>query len=239
MNEADQERTIFITDRGLYRYKMMSFDLKNARATYQRLVNKMFQDQIGRNVEVYVNDMLVKSIQATDQVAKLRKTFSTLRQYKMKLNPTKYALGVSSGKFLEFVVSQRGIEANLENVKALLEMQPLKKIKQLQQLTERIAALNQFISRSTDKCLPFLKILRKAFTWSEECEEAFNKLKEYLMNQPLLSLPTEGEIFSHTSSTCVKGLFNIRALPAAFLRVGLDLRFQKVQFKITILKCAI
>jgi len=239
MNEADQERTIFITDRGLYRYKMMSFDLKNARATYQRLVNKMFQDQIGRNVEVYVNDMLVKSIQATDQVAKLRKTFSTLRQYKMKLNPTKYALGVSSGKFLEFVVSQRGIEANLENVKALLEMQPLKKIKQLQQLTERIAALNQFISRSTDKCLPFLKILRKAFTWSEECEEAFNKLKEYLMNQPLLSLPTEGEIFSHTSSTCVKGIFNIRALPAAFLRVGLDLRFQKVQFKITILKCAI
>jgi hypothetical protein len=159
MNEADQERTIFITDRGLYRYKMMSFDLKNARATYQRLVNKMFQDQIGRNVEVYVNDMLVKSIQATDQVAKLRKTFSTLRQYKMKLNPTKYALGVSSGKFLEFVVSQRGIEANLENVKALLEMQPLKKIKQLQQLTERIADLNQFISRSTDKCLPFFKRL--------------------------------------------------------------------------------
>jgi len=74
-------------------------------------------------------------------------------------------------------------------------MQPLRTIKQLQQLTERIAALNRFISRSTDKCLPFLQILRKAFTWSKECKDAFGKLKEYLMNSPLLSRPAEGEIF--------------------------------------------
>jgi hypothetical protein len=78
---------------------MMSFGLKNAGATYQRLVNKMFQDQIGRNVEVYVNDMLVKSKQATCHIADLRETFSTLRRYKMKLNPAKCAFSVSSGKF--------------------------------------------------------------------------------------------------------------------------------------------
>jgi hypothetical protein len=109
----------------------------------------------------------------------------------MKLNPAKCTFGVSSEKFLGFMVSQRGIEANPENVKAFLDMQQLRTIKQLQQLTERIGALNQLISRSTDKCLPFFKTLRKAFTWSEECEEAFNKLKEYLMNPPLLSQPTK------------------------------------------------
>jgi hypothetical protein len=112
----------------------------------------------------------------------------------MKLNPTKCAFGISSGKFLGFLVSHQGIESNPEKVKAILEMQPSRTIKQLQQLTGRITALNRFISRSTDKCLPFFKILRKAFTWSKECEEAFGKLKEYLTNPPLLSRPSEGEI---------------------------------------------
>jgi hypothetical protein len=83
---------------------MMPFGLKNVGAIYQRLVNRMFQDQIGRNVEIYVDDMLLKSIQAVDHVADLRETFNTLRQYKMKLNPTKCAFGVSSGKFLGFMV---------------------------------------------------------------------------------------------------------------------------------------
>jgi ribonuclease HI len=194
MEEVDQEKTAFITDRGLYCYKMMPFGLKNAGATYQRLLNRMFQNQIGRNVEVYVDDMLVKSIRATKHIEDLRETFRTLRKYKMKLNHMKCAFGVSSGKFLGFMVSQRGIEAKPEKVKAVLEMEAPRTTKQLQRLTGRVAALNRFISRSTDKCLPFFKILRKAFTWSEECEEAFGKLKEYLTNPPLLSRPTEGEI---------------------------------------------
>jgi len=194
MEEADQEKTAFITDRGLYCYKMMPFGLKNAGATYQRLVNMMFWNQIDRNVEVYVDDMMVKSIRATKHIEDLRETFRTLRKYKMKLNPMKCAFGVSSGKFLGFMVSQRGIEANPEKVKAVLEMEAPRTTKQLQRLIGRIAALNHFISRSTDKCLPFFKILRKAFSWSEECEEAFGKLKEYLTNPLLLSRPTEGEI---------------------------------------------
>jgi hypothetical protein len=146
MDETNQEKTSFITDRGLYCYKMMPFGLKNARATYQRLVNKMFQKQIGRNVEVYVDDMLVKSIQATKHIADLEETFHTLVKHQMKLNPTKCAFGVSSGKFLGFLVSHRGIEANPEKVKAILEMQPPRTTKQLQQLTRRIVALNRFIS---------------------------------------------------------------------------------------------
>jgi hypothetical protein len=100
----------------------MPFDLKNVGAIYQRLVNKMFQDQIGRNVEVYIDDMLVKSIQATRHVADMRETFNTLRRYNMTLNPTKCAFEVSSGKFLGFMVSQKGIEANPKKIKAVLEM---------------------------------------------------------------------------------------------------------------------
>jgi hypothetical protein len=165
----------------------MPFGLKNAGATYQRLVNKMLEKQMGRNVEVYVDDMLVKSVQALDHVSDLKEMFDTIRRYEMKLNPSKCTFGVSSEKFLGYLVSQRGIEANPENVRAILEMQPPRTTKQLQQLTRRIAALNRFISRSTDMCLPFFKILKKAFEWDSKCEEAFGKLKEYLMNPPLLS----------------------------------------------------
>jgi hypothetical protein len=96
MNDIDQEKTFCITDQGLYCYKMMGFRLKNAGATYQRLVNKMLRGQIGRNVEVYVDDMLVKSIQAANHIVDIEETFNTLRDYKMKLNPAKCAFGVSS-----------------------------------------------------------------------------------------------------------------------------------------------
>jgi hypothetical protein len=213
MDEANQEKTSFITDRGLYCYKMMLFGLKNAGATYQRLVNKMFQDQIKRNVKVYLDDMLVKSIRAAGHITDMRETFETLRRHKMKLNPVKYAFGISSGQFLGFMVSHRGIEANPKKVSAVLGMQSPHTAKQLQQLTGRIAALNRFISRSTDKCLPFFKILKKAFEWNSECEEAFGKLKEYLTNPPLLRRPDEGEILylylavssSAVSTTLVRG----------------------------------
>lgn len=194
MAEEDQEKTSFITDRGLYCYKVMPFGLKNAGATYQRLVNRMFEKQMGRNVEVYVDDMLVKSARALDHVSDLRETFDTIRRYRMRLNPAKCAFRVSSRKFLGYLVSQRGIEANPKKVRAVLEMQPPKTMKQLQQLTRRVAALNRFISRSTDKCLPFFKIMKKAFVWDSKYEEAFGNLKEYLMNPHLLSRPVEGEV---------------------------------------------
>ena len=158
-------KTTFITDRGLYCYKVMAFGLKNAGETYQRLVNKMFQGQIGRNMEIYINDMLVKSTESLDHTHYLHKAFKTLKQYGMKLNPNKCAFGVSSEKFLGYMVSNRGIEANPEKIQAVLEIQSQKTMKQL---TGRLAALNRFISRSTNKCLPFFKILKKAFEWSDE-----------------------------------------------------------------------
>lgn len=102
----------------------MPFGLKNAGATYQRLVNKIFKDQIGLNMEVYVDDMLVKSRAMPDHIADLRETFNTLRQYKMRLNPTKCAFGITTSKFLDFMVSHGGIETNPEKIKAVLEMTP-------------------------------------------------------------------------------------------------------------------
>jgi hypothetical protein len=163
MTEGDQEKTTFITSRGLFCYKVMPFGLKNVGATYQRLVNKMFHDQIGRNVEVYVDDMLVKSKKDEDHLTDLKETFQVLRRYNMKLNLAKCVFGVSSGKFLGFMVSQRGIEANPDKIKAILDMSPPKTVKEVQSLTGKAAALNRFVSRSTDKCLPFFRTLRKAF----------------------------------------------------------------------------
>ncbi|KAL0360164.1 UNVERIFIED_CONTAM: hypothetical protein Sradi_3700900 [Sesamum radiatum] len=113
----------------------------------------------------------------------------------MKLNPSKCTFGVRGGKFLGFMVSQRGIEANPEKIEAIINMQPPGTTKEVQKLTGRIAALNRFISRSSDKGLPFFKILKKAdaFSWNEQCQAAFENLKKYLTSPPLLTKPKPGE----------------------------------------------
>ena len=131
MDEADQEKISFITSQGLFCYKVMPFGLKNAGATYQRLVNQMFRPQIGRNVEVYVDNMLVKSLDEKKHLDDLKESFDTFRRHQMKLNPNKCAFGVSSGKFLGFMVSQRGIEANPYKIQVILDMEPPKNIKEV------------------------------------------------------------------------------------------------------------
>ena len=139
----------------------MPFDLKNAGATYQRLMNKMFAQQIGRNFQVYVDDMLVKIQREEDHLEDLKETFNTLRLYNMKLNPGKCAFGVTAGKFLGFMVPQRGIEANPNEIRAIMEMMPPRNVKEVQSLNRKIAALNRFVSRATNKCLPFFRTLKK------------------------------------------------------------------------------
>ena len=111
-------------------------------------------------MEVYVDDMLVKSKSSMDHVADLEETFDALRKYKMKLNPTKCAFGVTSGKFLGFMVSGRRIEANPEKIHAIQEMAAPKSIKEFQHLTGRVAALNRFVARSAERCLPFFQTLK-------------------------------------------------------------------------------
>ena len=165
----------------------MSFGLKNVGATYQRLMNRMFVHQIGRNEQVYVDDMLVKSIREDDHLNNLQETFNTLRSYNMKLNPNKCVFRVMAGKFFGFMVSQRGIEVNPEKIQAIMELVSPKTVKEVHSLNGKIAALNRSISRATDKCLPFFHTLRKSFEWTIECQQAFKDLKAYLSSPPLLS----------------------------------------------------
>ena len=172
---------------------VMPFGLKNVGATYQRLVNHMFCPQNGQNVEVYVDNMLVKSEKETQHLDDLQETFDTLKWYKMKLNPSKCTFGVSSGKILGFRVSQRTIEANPNKIQAILSMEPLKNVKEVQSLTRRVAALNRFVTKATDKCLPFFKVLRNTFEWTDECQWAFEDFKNYLTTTPLLSPSKPGQ----------------------------------------------
>ena len=172
---------------------MMPFELKNAGATYQRLMNKMLAHQLGRNIQVYVDDMLVKSVRENDHLSDIQETFNTLRSYNMKLNPSKCVFGVTAGKFLGFMVSQRDIEVNPEKVRAILELEPPRTVKAVQSLNRKVAVLNRFVSKATDKCLPFFRVLRKSFEWTNECQKAFEDLKKYLSSPPLLSSSMPGE----------------------------------------------
>ncbi|CAL8991494.1 unnamed protein product [Prunus brigantina] len=196
MHPTDREHTAFITDRGLYCYNVMPFGLKNAGATYQRLVNQIFAELIGTSMEVYVDDMLVKSRTANDHLRNLALMFGKLKQYNMRLNPSKCAFGVASGKFLGFMISQRGIEANPDKIRALLDMQVPKTKKEVQSLTGLVAALSRFISKATDRCAPFFKALKgskRQVDWTSECDRAFDDLKRYMSRAPLLSTPLPGE----------------------------------------------
>ena len=121
MYPLDTEKTSFITPHGLFCYNVMPFGLKNVGATYQRLVTKMFRPLLGKTMEVYIDDMLINSKERPDHANHLQQAFDLLRTYGMKLNPTKCAFGVSVGRFLGFMMTQRGIEANPSQLKANLE----------------------------------------------------------------------------------------------------------------------
>ena len=180
----------------------MSFGLKNAESTYQKMMTKMFEPQLGKNIEVYIDDMVVKSKEVPDHVNDLRNIFGTLREHKLRLNTSKCSFGVGSGKFLGYMVTHRGIEVNSDQVKAINNLQSPRNPKEVQKLTRMTVALNQFISRSTDKCRPFFLLMNKwkGFEWTEECALTFQQLKEYLSRPPIMSSPLTDEVmFSYIS----------------------------------------
>lgn len=204
MDEEDQQKTAFVTDQGVFCYVTMPFGLKNAGATYQRLVNTIFKHQIGRNMEAYVDDLLVKSKKQDLLVTDLSEVFGVLRTSRMRLNPKKCTFGVSSGKFLGFMISENGIHANPDKVQAIRNMTPPKTLRDVQRLTGRLAALHRFLSRSAHRSIPFFKTLKKAdqFSWTEDCQKAFEDLREHLLTLPTLASPTQGEtLFLYLSAT--------------------------------------
>ncbi|XP_024015923.1 uncharacterized protein LOC112089179 [Eutrema salsugineum] len=185
MHPVDREKTAFITDREIYCYKVMPFGLKNAGATYQRLGNKIFADQLGKTMEVYIDDMLVKSLEEKDHIAHLRECFEQLNKHNIKLNPAKCRFVVTSGEFLGYLVTHRGIEANPKQIKALIKMPSPRTKREVQRLTGR------------------------KFEWDERCEAAFHELKSYLASPPILAKPVEGEplfLYIAVSATAVSGV---------------------------------
>nr|XP_027088503.1 uncharacterized protein LOC113709849 [Coffea arabica] len=195
LDEEDQEKTSFITEDGTYCYVTMPFGLKNAGATYQRLVNKLFRNQIGRNLEVYVDDMLVKSRTQEQFISDLREIFEVLRSSRMRLNPKKCTFGVRSEKFMGYMISKEGVRANPDKIKAIMDMAPPRNIKDVQRLTGRMAALNRFLSKSAVRGSPFFTALKggRQFEWNLECQRAFDELKIHLARLPALTSPELGE----------------------------------------------
>jgi len=151
MAASDMNKTAFITDDAHYFYKVIPFGLKNAGATYQRLMDKVFSHLMGQCVEVYVDDMVVKSPSHHQHVQDLSIVFSALCQYNLRLNLDKCVFGVNRSRFLGFMLTQRGIEANPEKCKAIIKMRSPTNIKEVQRLIGRLTAISRFLPKLAEQ----------------------------------------------------------------------------------------
>nr|GEW42531.1 reverse transcriptase domain-containing protein [Tanacetum cinerariifolium] len=205
--EPDEEKTAFHTGQGVYCYTKMPFGLKNAGATYQRLMDKAFESQIGQNIEVYVNDLVVKSYTEAEMMSDIEETFRTLRKVNMKLNPKKCEFGLAEGVFLGYVVTPEGIKPCPDKTAAVLQLPSSRTIKEVQSLNGKLASLNRFLSKSTKKSLPLFQTLKKCikksdFHWTAEAKQAFKQLKQHLSGLPLLVAPKpKEELIIYLSAT--------------------------------------
>ncbi|RDX78659.1 hypothetical protein CR513_41033, partial [Mucuna pruriens] len=191
MHMQDEEKTTFITDEGAFCYKVMPFGLKNAGATYQRLMDKIFGGILGEDVEVYVDDMVAKSQGMEEHCKALGRVFCILREHQLCLNPNKCSFGVRVGKFLGFMLTERGIEANLEKCQAITNVRSPRSVKEVQQFMGKVTTLARFISKAAETSMPLFATLKKGgrFTWTDECEEAFLHLKAMMATPPVLTRP--------------------------------------------------
>ncbi|GJU20412.1 reverse transcriptase domain-containing protein [Tanacetum coccineum] len=198
MAKDDEEKTAFHTSQGVYCYTKMPFGLKNAGATYQRLVDNAFEGQVGRNLEVYVDDLVIKSHTEDELVRDIVETFRALRQINMKLNPKKCTFGATEGMFLGYLIGTDGIKPCPDKTKAVIQLPSPRTMKEVQSLNGKLAGLNRFLSKSADKSLPLFKTLKKCakkgdFRWTTEAEEAFTQLKQHIAALPTLVAPRPGE----------------------------------------------
>ncbi|GAU16666.1 hypothetical protein TSUD_326160 [Trifolium subterraneum] len=194
MAVEDRENTTFITPWGTFCYKVMPFGLTNAGATYQRGMATLFHDMMHKEIEVYVDDMIVKSGTEEEHVEYLLKIIQGLRKYRLRLNPNKCSFDVRSGKLLGFIISQKGIEVDPDKVRAIREMPAPQTEKQVRGFLGRLNYISRFISHMTATCGPIFKLLRKnqGIVWTEDCQKAFDSIKEYLIEPPILISPVEG-----------------------------------------------
>ena len=172
----------------------MPFGLKNAGATYQRAATTLFHDMMHKDVEVYVDDMIVKSQGRADHLAALQRFFERIRQFRLRLNPKKCTFGVTSGKFLGHIVSEHGIEVDPEKIKVILDTPAPRNEKEIRGFLGRLQYISRFIARQTDICEPIFRLPRKnqPTVWNNDCQCAFEKIKECLLSPPVLVPPTPG-----------------------------------------------
>jgi hypothetical protein len=176
-----REKTAFITPYGVFFYQVMPFGFKNAGATYQQMMQNCLGSQLGCNIQVYIDDVVITTRKEESLISNLAETFDNLNRYKIKLNPTKCSFGVSAGQLLGFLVSARGIEANPEKIQAILTIGKPTKLHDVQKLAGHVAALSRFIARLGEKALPFYALMKKSddkFEWTEEADTAFAQLKK-------------------------------------------------------------
>ncbi|XP_014524092.1 uncharacterized protein LOC106780328 [Vigna radiata var. radiata] len=194
MHYPDREKTAFMSDRANYCYEVMPFGLKNAGATYQRLMDRVFAKQIGRCMDVYIDDMVVRSPDEQSDLRDLEEVFGEVRRYGMRLNPAKCTFGVSGGKFLGFMLTSRGIEANPDKCEAILKMPSPATLKDIQRLVGRLTALSRFIPKLAERARPIMRKMKKEASnkWDDDCDQAFAQVKGILMNPPVMNRPDEG-----------------------------------------------
>ncbi|RDX87608.1 Retrovirus-related Pol polyprotein from transposon 17.6, partial [Mucuna pruriens] len=198
MAQEDREKTTFITLWGTFCYRVMPFGLKNARATYQRAMVALFHDMMHKEIEVYVDDMIAKSKTPEQHIEDLRKLFTRLRKYRLRLNPTKCTFVVKAGKLLGFVVSKRGIKVVSDKVKAIREMLTPKTDSEVRGFLGWVNFIARFISQLTATCDPIFKLPHKKQKpeWDLECQEAFENIKWYLENPSVLVPVVSGRLLT-------------------------------------------
>jgi hypothetical protein len=185
----------------------MPFGLKNAGATYQWMMQNFLGSQIGHNIQVYIDDMVITTRKEESLISDLAKTFDNLNRYKLKLNPTKCSFGVSAGQNLGFLVLARGIEANPEKIQAILTTGKPTKLHGVQKLAGRVTALSRFVVRLGEKALPFYALMKKSddkFEWTEEADVAFAQLKKCSPHPQCWSHQTKKSHYYCTSQQHIK-----------------------------------
>ncbi|KAI5347393.1 hypothetical protein L3X38_015272 [Prunus dulcis] len=195
MAPEDEELTAFRTPKGVYCYTVMPFGLKNAGATYKRAMTINFSDMLHNTIECYVDDLVVKTKKREHHLNDLKRVFDRLQKHQLKMNPLKCAFGVTSGKFLGFVVRHCGIEIDPSKIKAILEIPPPRTLRQLRGLQGRLAYIRRFISNLCGRCQPFTRLMKKdtPFIWDQACQNAFDSIKAYLLKPPVLIAPIKGK----------------------------------------------
>ena len=180
---------------GLFEYLVMTFGLKNDGATYQRAMNYIFHDLIGKLVEIYIVDVVVKSASAGGHLEDLRQVLERTRRFGLRMNPKKCAFGVSAGQFFGFLVHKRGIEIGLKSQEAVRTMRPPTMKKELQKLIGKINFVRRFISNLSGRIEPFMGPVKikseDEFHWGVEQQQAFDEIKGYLSKPPVLATPQQ------------------------------------------------